>query len=416
MKIKKTTKLYNSTACKHTEQQHNLHTMRIAFIDDGINGKLMPITCKYSTIKINGNSTEIIPEHMINECSHGSLCASVFCKYLKCRSNLMEIVCISVLDCNLKGKTESLIAALRWCTHNDISIVNCSVGTVFTAEFEAIEKALSDVAEKGIIVVAAMNNSSRYSFPACSDHVIGVKNSFLYNNGKFKIQWYPFDDIEIVTGGRHELLLKNNTVFHTPGSNSFSAPVITAKITDCISGEKHVQKYNVLKMLEQDASTVIGEYIFPFSPYPWNNINSSITEPVFSSILVNRVISSKKESEVPIIRMSGNNSSAESLFFGMLKAFFVNKSVSVYSLTSVFSEMDRSCIYCPEGCDYNSLIISITQKFDCQLVLVHGEIENYDIGIFIGSDVISTECDGVCRDFNGFSVNSVLEYIYDMLI
>lgn len=69
-----------------------------------------------------------------------------------------------------------MIEGIYWCIDHDINVINMSFGTKYYSA--ALEKAINDAVETGIILVAAAGNcgadAGTIDYPAAFEHVIAV--------------------------------------------------------------------------------------------------------------------------------------------------------------------------------------------------------------------------------------------------
>lgn len=391
--------------------------LRVAFIDDGINRTRLSIKMPVSNIMITDNGVVDVEEADINPCSHGTICAAIFSKYVHLKN--IELICIKVLDSNLKGKVQSLISAMEWCIKNNISIINCSLGTTNDNDFRLFSDVLSNIKKQKITIVAAMSNKDIYTYPACSNDVIGVRNNNVYTNGCIKLRWYPFDDVEIETSGAHELLLNDNGIFKTIHANSFSTPVVTAMITDIIGESGKMSNIEILKYLEIKATTVIGNCLFSESPYPWNQNEKIVGKKYYEQIIKRYIHNYIVHDMVPIIKIYGENLENEIKAIKALEFVLVNNNINYYVMSDYYDEMQLKYIFVPIDIDSNILARNIYRKFKCQIIIAHSSKIDADISVFVTLEDVKILCDDkstcfLCGDESSYV--RVMDYIYQVLL
>ena len=105
----------------------------------------------------------------------------------------VNVMPVKVLDGDNAGYETYLLDALAWTVEKDAQIVNMSLsfgeGYVISA---ALDQALHDVDDAGIVMVAAAGNqgASFVSYPAAHRDVIAVGAARLHNNNKMKVPSY----------------------------------------------------------------------------------------------------------------------------------------------------------------------------------------------------------------------------------
>ena len=392
-------------------------SLKIAFIDDGINTSRFSIPFPVSNILLAEENTIDLKESNINPCSHGTLCAAIFCKYAEV--NNIELICLKVLNSELRGKNISLIEALEWCINNNISIVNCSVGTTNKSDFTALDAFFSKIKKQKITIVASKSNKNIYTYPACNNSVIGVKSSFLYFDGNMKIRWYPFDGAEVETSGVHNLILKDESFFKTTNANSFSAPVVTAKVANIIDKYGPMSVTEILRHLEKKATTVMGKYIFSGSPYPWHQNNIIVKKESYEQIIKKYIHKYSIPNMVPIIKVYGDNYKNEVEVIKTFESVLLKNGINYSVLSDQYDEMRLKYIFIPSEIDSNIFADNVFRNFECEIIIAHTSTIKADISIFVSLEKLmilyDDRCDCfLCSDKNSFI--EAMEYVYNLLI
>ncbi|CQR57706.1 S8 family serine peptidase [Paenibacillus riograndensis] len=201
----------------------------VCLIDDGVNEYPFQIgTLKYNK-EIKGNLKIIDRKHYDKHLkSHGTICAGIIKKYAP-TARLSSVKILNEKN-NRKGTTKQLITALYWCLANHIKIVNLSLGSTYFLDFAAIRDCVNEVAEQGLIMVAASNNNGLFTLPASLTNVIGVKSSDDLHSNPYVFDPYPYDGVDVITSGKHSIPSEQGEVFETNSSNSFAAPFITSRV------------------------------------------------------------------------------------------------------------------------------------------------------------------------------------------
>ena len=392
-------------------------SLRIAFIDDGINTSIFSIPIPVSNIMLADNRTVEYKESSINPCSHGTLCAAIFCKYANLKN--VELLCLKVLNSELRGKAVSLIEALEWCINNNVNIVNCSLGTTSKSDFSALEAFFNKIKNQKIIIVAAKSNKNIYTYPACNNNVIGVKSNYIYKDGNIKLKWYPFDDVEVETSGVHTLVLKDNGSFKTINANSFSTPVVTARIADIIDKYGQMTVIEILKHLEGEAVTVMGKYLFPESPYPWGQNKKIVEKECYEQIIEKYIHKFSVSNMVPIIRVYGDNYKNEIKVIKTLEFILLENGIDYFVLSDQYDEMRLNYTFIPSKIDSNVFAYNVFRNFQCEIIIAHTSAIEADISVLATSEnlkiLYDDKCDCfLCADENSFI--DAMKYVYNLLL
>lgn len=102
---------------------------------------------------------------------HGTLCGRIILEL--CPAS--RIVPIQVLDRNLVGSIEQLVAAIGWCYRYRIDVVCLPLATVVPEHLTYLVEPFERLADAGTICVAAASNANGLGLPACLPSVIGVQ-------------------------------------------------------------------------------------------------------------------------------------------------------------------------------------------------------------------------------------------------
>ena len=208
--------------------------IKIAFIDDGIPQNLQE---RYPDLRIQYyeiHKKNIRRQTMLRQkkkMTHAGLCFMVYSYYLKSEADVYSID----IGIRRRGKIEDLISALEWCIHEKIQIINLSVGSRNYWDAFLLEPILKNMRAKNIIVIAAHSNDFSFSFPAVSGYTVSTRfarKDLLEEKGVAIVEGL-FSDIEVLISDDYILSELTEYTDLDEECNSFSAPVISAFITDC---------------------------------------------------------------------------------------------------------------------------------------------------------------------------------------
>jgi hypothetical protein len=85
-----------------------------------------------------------------------------------------ELMCVRVFDRNLATSIDRVIRAIDWCLHNDIQIINLSMGTVNLRHRDSFLAAIERAKNKGTVIVTALELNGEPMLPGCLPGVIAV--------------------------------------------------------------------------------------------------------------------------------------------------------------------------------------------------------------------------------------------------
>lgn len=220
--------------------------VRIAIIDSGINSNFV---CSSNCINF---SNEIDIEDNFD---HGMPIYNIIKNDSVGIATDSEVFSIKVMDDFGITSMIALENALTWCFKNDIDVINLSLS--YSIYNENIEAIIEMLIEKGVIIVAAINNNSvDIDYPAIYDGVIAVgytENMLNYNNNLsiFFKKMYPIETISC-DGFAKEYV-----------GNSYLAPVVTG-IVACIISENQIRmkEGNYIEQLVSQAKELLFSKTF----------------------------------------------------------------------------------------------------------------------------------------------------------
>lgn len=161
-------KEWNTTCGEH---------IKVAILDTGVD-------YNHDDLKINVkggvNFTSSNRADYMDKAGHGTFCAGIIGGAANGIGIIgvapkTEIYAVKVLNDNSQGKLNWLLSGIDWCVHNNMDIINMSLG--FDKDFPKLHDAIVRAYNAGIIMVAAVGNNkfeSDAEFPARYQEVIGV--------------------------------------------------------------------------------------------------------------------------------------------------------------------------------------------------------------------------------------------------
>lgn len=204
--------------------------MLIALIDDGI----VPEACgdlrlEYDLIV---EADGVIRLRRAKEpvlTNHGTTCAQIIHKYAPdaqlCSLGIFQ-------DPKCKTSVGKLTAALDWCRGKRILMIHMSIGTTWLCDDPPIQSIVLRILQQGQIIVAAHSNQpQRYTVPACYSGVLGVAADPELQGQSFRVaDAFDLCGVQIFASSRHDLSEYPGGCKETIVSNSYAAPVITARV------------------------------------------------------------------------------------------------------------------------------------------------------------------------------------------
>lgn len=202
--------------------------MRIAIIDDGVDTSFFKKKC----IRLKVDNQKVIANH--NEqpakLTHSTIILGIIDEW-QTQPNKHEYINIKIMEPEqLTTQLQSLITALNWCLHNSIDLIHLSIGSTLYYDKYQLKTILNKIEKQGVVIVAALSNEYKISYPASLSGVIGVKYSDSLNECDIQFNPNPLDGIEISTGCK-DRIFEHDII----PCNSYAAATITGMILKSFS-------------------------------------------------------------------------------------------------------------------------------------------------------------------------------------
>ena len=216
--------------------------MRIAIIDDGINPYLYselansPIEIQF--VDIEGRITPKTVDEAIDPkvpLIHGTTTAAIIAKY----SEDAEFIGLKIFhDQSMTANIKQLLAALNWCYKQKTPLVHMSIGSRAWVDYAPIRAIVAKMLKQRQVIVAAHSNIGEYTVPACIAGVYGVIADSSMQDNEYDITPIAANSRHIRASSAHSLSLPDGRVITTAISNSYAAPVITAKLHEHLTAHE----------------------------------------------------------------------------------------------------------------------------------------------------------------------------------
>ncbi len=183
--------------------------------------------------------------------SHGTACMKIIQKYTKEKAFSWHSV--KILPTNKgKGSIEGLLTGLAYCKKVGAKVVHLSVGSQSPFDFERVAALVKELTQSGCVLIAALSNEKKITYPACLPDVIGVCAKEGLTDDTYQATGENPFGVDFFASGAH-LLRFGKRARPTKVSNSFAAPVITAKVINLLSGHPDASPYEIVERLGEKA-------------------------------------------------------------------------------------------------------------------------------------------------------------------
>lgn len=217
--------------------------VKIAVIDSGISNHSAinsSLIIDGKSIIYNKDSIDISNEFN-DEHGHGTGVAGILCH----EAPDANFYILKVLDNNKGCGGNALIKALEIALEMDVDIINLSLGTENMIYEERLKKLCNEAYNKNTYMVAASNNSYKFSLPYAIPHVFKVLPGTLMFNNKI----YHIED-EFLAQATPQMVPWINNSYALMGGSSFAAPRISASLSKLIEIHGKVTCKEMMQLLK----------------------------------------------------------------------------------------------------------------------------------------------------------------------
>lgn len=352
--------------------------IKIAVIDDGIStNKIYELQFN---IEIDEDGRIIENCNSVQDYSHGTICAMIIKKY----APDALLGSIKILKSNTKrGYVNQFNKALEWCIQHNIFLINISLGSTQSYDCSIIYECVKNAYNNGIIIVAALSNKHVVTYPASFHNVIGVETDPLLIDDMYYMKPICIEGVNVVASSVHALDNKR-----TDQCNSYSAPLISAKVSKIMNEFGYLNIENIKLKLNENSLKKLEDYDPLFYPKGlFNSIESEKFKPIeIPSIMIK--VENVQNKHVRSLNNKFNNNGYSTLFILSGESDIVETS---YVMANKLS--DKTLSY-------------IASKYDADLII-------------IGFDSVSSSISNISCDilfYEEFKYGSSLNLLNTLLI
>ena len=219
----------------------------VIIIDDGVQEEYLPGKSKVIHFYLN-EKLQICAGKCTKKAgyNHATLCAAVIEKY----ADHVQFYSIKVMsDLTHTCTADALLNALRFCKEQNWNRILMSIGTTVREKMEDLRKEIYFMVELGFVIVAAASNSGNYTVPASLPGVFGVRADASLRDEEIKRDEDMMYTSAFRANGNHLLSLSGENGELKVNSNSFAAPVVTAKILKLLKENPRMDRNALWKKL-----------------------------------------------------------------------------------------------------------------------------------------------------------------------
>lgn len=170
---------------------------------------------------------------------HGNECYKIISK----QNRTANFFIIKVFSENLNTDDEILAEAIQQCVLARVDIINISAGVISDVISDHLREAIELALRNDTIIVAAMDNGGRTSFPASYDGVIGVGYTELEIGESYRI--INFEKEYFFTNAKDQYPPDTSWA----KSSSFACAKMTMYIAKLMNSTKHLSSRSLKRIL-----------------------------------------------------------------------------------------------------------------------------------------------------------------------
>ena len=229
--------------------------IKAAIIDDGVDVSQFSNIQSFTVKKDLSIKKDFTAAKQYN---HATTCMKIIQKFTDISN--VDWYSIKILDDDSKlANINQFLKALELCAELGVKIImpekteqyNSSIYLAIN-DFEYVEKYVNRLCDMGVIIVAASSNKGTVTYPAYMNNVIGVKNNYLLKDDKYIFNENPMDHIDFSAASAH-ILRSGKELNVTMRSNSYAAPIITAKVITILNNNESASFEKVYNLLMKNS-------------------------------------------------------------------------------------------------------------------------------------------------------------------
>lgn len=197
--------------------------VRICVIDSGVDTThpaVGPGTAAYR-VTSGADGHEVVPDDVGDQAGHGTACAGI----IRTMAPACELTSVRMLGGALRGRGDTLVAALHWALDRGFQVVNLSLSTRSPEYRDAIREVADRAYFTGTTIVAAAHNRPVPSFPWCFPSVISAGAHSV--DDPERIEANPAPPVEFFALGVDVTVARPGGGMVRVSGNSFAAPHLT---------------------------------------------------------------------------------------------------------------------------------------------------------------------------------------------
>lgn len=213
----------------------------VAVIDDGLDYANLKLSAPVIEYEVVEGKVKRTTAKKTDRDSHGMLCASIIDQH--CSARILIVSVRVKKDSESDGAIKDLIVAVDFCVKIQVDVMNISLGCTKGLGVLRFKRAIRKAVDVGIVVVSALSNDGKASYPAVIQDVIAVRANVRGIGGRIiLVQDSELGEV-FETWPEGVLNASSGEKVGYQISNSYACPMITARVAEMIddgSNQKRV--------------------------------------------------------------------------------------------------------------------------------------------------------------------------------
>lgn len=193
--------------------------VRVCVIDSGVDAAHPALGSGIATYRVDG--PDVRPDDLGDPAGHGTACAGI----IRSIAPACDLASVRMLGGALRGRGDTLVAALHWALDQGFQVINLSLSTRSPDYRDAIREVADRAYFTGTTIVAAAHNRPVPSFPWCFPSVISAGAHG--TDDPERIEANPAPPVEFFALGVDVAVARPGGGTVRVTGNSFAAPHLT---------------------------------------------------------------------------------------------------------------------------------------------------------------------------------------------
>jgi len=228
----------------------------VAVIDSGVDAghpAVRNVSRHLVAVRSEGGEVDVVDDDEPHDAvGHGTACAGL----VHALAPECDVVSVRVLDSDLRGYARMFVAGLEWATAAGAQVANLSLSTANDAWFASLHDVVDEAYFAGMVLVGALNNMPRSSFPTEFAAVVSVAS--LPDDDAGSLVYNPTGPAEFGAPGIDVRVPWLDHGYATVTGNSFAAPYVAGLVAAMRSKHPWLTPFQTKAVLQAMGSNAVA--------------------------------------------------------------------------------------------------------------------------------------------------------------